>query len=65
MSVLKSKTFWVGFAMFLVAGLHAIRHMVPVLSNIPDVVWREVMDALSVGGTGLAAIFLRLAISGK
>lgn len=65
MDILKSRTFWVGAAMFLLAGLHAVRHQIPLLAQIPDATWREVMDALSTGGVGLLGIFLRLALAKK
>jgi hypothetical protein len=54
------KTYIIGAAMFIVAGLHAIRAQIPALASIPDETWQEIMKDLQVGGTGLIAIFLRL-----
>lgn len=54
------KTYFIGAAMFLVAGMHAIRAQIPFLSSIPDDTWQEIMREVQIGGTGLIAIFLRL-----
>ncbi len=60
--MLKSKTFWTGVAMFLVAGVHAVRASVPALANISDDMWKEIMTSVQLGGTGLVAIFLKVAM---
>jgi hypothetical protein len=57
------KTYIVGIGMFLVAGLHAVKDMIPLLSAIPDDYWQAAMDFLKTGGLGLAAIFLRAGIN--
>jgi hypothetical protein len=60
---LKNRSTWVGVAMFLVAGCHAIRSMVPALSTIDDQTWQDIMKSAQLGGTGLAVIFLRSAMA--
>jgi hypothetical protein len=57
------KTYIVGIGMFLVAGLHAVKDMIPLLGSIPDTYWQAAMDFLKTGGVGLAAIFLRAGIA--
>lgn len=60
--LLKSKTFWTGVAMFLVAGVHAVRANVPMLAGISDETWKEIMQSVQLGGTGMVAIFLKIAL---
>lgn len=65
MEILKSKTFWIGAAMFVVGGLHAVRHNIPALAGISDDTWRAIMESLQVGGVGLLGIFLRMAVGDR
>lgn len=60
--LMKSKTFWIGVGMFLIAGCHAIKAQVPALAALSDEDWKAIMESVQVGGTGLGLIFLRLAL---
>lgn len=57
------KTYIIGAAMFVVAGLHAVKAQIPVLANIPDESWQAVMDFLKTGGVGLGLVALRLGVA--
>ena len=60
------KTYFVGAAMFIIAGCHAVRTMVPGLSGIPDEYWKTAMDFVQNGGlTALGLMALRMALPKK
>jgi len=54
------KTYITCALMFIIAGLHAIRSSIPVLSTISDDVWQKIMEFVSTGGIFAALAFLRM-----
>lgn len=72
LEVLKGKrTILVGLAMFVIAGLHAVRSLIPLLQNVPEDYFQRAMELAKSflvddgGGLGLGMIFLRLAMADK